>query len=90
MSTVYEVMIPFCPCGAGGCQDREMAVGPSTSPDEFKGGDDGTITGMKILYQIYSNAIVMFLNQPSSGVCTENRVLYGPWPTTVAAEIKKL
>ena len=38
---VYEVMIPFCPSGAGGCQEMEMAVGPSTSPAEFKGGDDG-------------------------------------------------
>ena len=43
MSTVYEVMIPFCPSGAGGCQEREMAVGPSTSPDEFRGGDDGAM-----------------------------------------------
>jgi hypothetical protein len=47
MSRVYEVMIPFCPSGAGGCQEREMAVGPSTSPDEFKGGDDGAVRGMK-------------------------------------------
>ena len=41
ISKVYEVMIPFCPSGAGGCQEMEMAVGPSTSPAEFKGGDDG-------------------------------------------------
>jgi hypothetical protein len=47
MSRVYEVMIPFCPCGAGGCQEREMAVGPSTSPAEFKGGDDGAVRNEK-------------------------------------------
>ena len=47
MSTVYEVMIPFCPSGAGGCQETEMAVGPSTSPAEFKGGDDGAIRNEK-------------------------------------------
>ena len=40
-STVYEVIIPFWLSGGGGCQEREMAVGPSTSPDEFKGGEDG-------------------------------------------------
>ena len=47
INTVYEVMIPFWPSGAGDCQEREMAVGLSTSPDEFKGEDDGTIRGTK-------------------------------------------
>ena len=47
INTVYEMMIPFWPSGAGGCQEREMTVGLSTSPDEFKGGNDGAIRGMK-------------------------------------------
>lgn len=42
MNTVYEVMIPFCPSGDGGCHEMEIALGPRTSPDEFRGGDDGT------------------------------------------------
>ena len=41
--TVYEVMIPFCPSGAGGCQVRESVLGLSTSPEIFKGGDEGTM-----------------------------------------------
>ena len=44
---VYEAMIPFCPSGAGGCHETEMAVGPSTSPAEFKGGDDGAVRNEK-------------------------------------------
>lgn len=42
-STAYEVMIPFCPSGAGGCHDIEMVLGPRTSPDELNGGSDGAI-----------------------------------------------
>ena len=42
-STMYEVMIPFWPTGAGGCQDTEMVLGPRTSTDVLKGGKDGAV-----------------------------------------------
>ena len=38
---VYEMMMPFCPCGAGGCQEKDTVLGPRTSPAKLKGGDDG-------------------------------------------------
>ena len=53
MSTVYEVMIPFCPSGAGGCQEIEMAVGPSTSPAELRGEDDGAAKNEKKFRPLY-------------------------------------
>ena len=40
---MYEMMIPFCPSGAGGCQVMERVLELRTSPDEFIGGDDGAV-----------------------------------------------
>lgn len=42
-STMYEVMIPFCPTVAGGCHETKMVLGPRTSTDVLKGGKDGAV-----------------------------------------------
>ena len=84
---MYEVIIPFCPSGAGGCQVMESVLELRTAPEEFKGGDDGTARIITTLNRIiHSHAT----NLPSSGVWIVNTGLYGPWPTLVAAEMKKL
>ena len=57
-STVYEVMIPFCPSGIGGCQVIETAFGLRTSPTGLIGGDDGTAGTVKKIPLVRKRTIV--------------------------------
>ena len=41
MAQQQAAQMPFCPCRAGGCQEKEMVLGPRTSPAKLKGGNDG-------------------------------------------------